>query len=93
MPLSRKLTDTGEFGSLFRAILQGTKPLVDGALGNLIMVTSWNEWHEDTQIEPVQTAAPTSVDDSPSGSDFTAGLPYEGYHLRYLDILREELDP
>ena len=92
-PLSRKLAPDGTFGSLFRAMLRGAKGVVDSRLGNMIMVTSWNEWHEDTQIEPVHKAAPTSVDDSPTGSDYTTGLPYEGYEMRYLEILREETDP
>lgn len=92
-PLSRKLTSAEEFGSLFRSMIRGAKSHVDGTLGNMIMVTSWNEWHEDTQIEPVRSAAPTSTDDSPSGSDYTTGLSYDGYGQLYLQILREEIDP
>ena len=52
------------------------------------MVTSWNEWHEDTQIEPVAAAPPTDKDDSDSKQDYTTGLEYEGYGMRYLDILK-----
>ena len=92
-PLSRKLTADQEFGSLFRAMVDEAKKHVDGDLGNMLMVTSWNEWHEDTQIEPVRLTAPTSTDDSPPGSDYTTGLSYEGYGERYLRILREETDP
>ncbi|TEU00350.1 MAG: hypothetical protein E3J30_02710, partial [Anaerolineales bacterium] len=92
-PLSRKLTADQEFGSLFRAMLNEAKKHVDGTLDNILMVTSWNEWHEDTQIEPVCSMAPTSTDDSPSGSDYTTGLSYEGYGERYLQILRDETEP
>jgi hypothetical protein len=46
------------------------------------MVNSFNEWHEDTAIEPtvgVSTALPFSV---------TEGVVYDGYGELYLDILR-----
>ena len=93
VPLSRKLTQGDEFGSLFRAMLRGAKTVTDPDIDHMILVTSWNEWHEDTQIEPVKEAPPTTVDDSPTGTDYTGGLAYEGYGTRYLDILREETFP
>lgn len=89
-PVSRRLGPKDEFGSLFRAMLQQTRNYVEPATGNMFLITSWNEWHEDTQIEPLQKATATSTDDSPSGRDFTRGLDYEGYGERYLRILREE---
>jgi hypothetical protein len=87
--LSRKLAPDQPFGSLFRAMIQGAKAQTDPAVGRMMMITSWNEWHEDTQIEPVRPAAATSVDDSATGNGYTTGLAYEGYGERYLDILRE----
>ena len=87
---SRMLTAEAEFGSLFRAMIRGAKKHVDRDVGNMIMVTTWNEWHEDTQIEPTNTATPTSLDDSGSGDYYTQGLSYEGYGERYLEILGEE---
>ena len=92
-PVSRKLSAQHEFGSLFSAMIAKAVQHVDSDLNNMIMITSWNEWHEDTQIEPVQIADPTSTDDSQTGSDYTTGLSYEGYGERYLQILREETDP
>jgi hypothetical protein len=92
-PLSRRLTAEDPHGSLFRAMLQGARPLADEDLDWMLMVTSFNEWHEDTQIEPVDVAEPTTADDSVSGDAFTRGLEYEGYDLRYLDILREQTVP
>lgn len=91
LPLSRKLSENDEFGSLFEAMVSEAVTLVDDETGKLFMVTSWNEWHEDTQIEPVTVAPPTKVDDSGAEQKYTAGLEYEGYGLRYLDILREAL--
>lgn len=88
VPLSRKLTENDAFGSLFQAMVDKAITLVDKETGNLFMVTSWNEWHEDTQIEPVTEAPATAKDNSVSGEDYTAGMEYEGYGTRYLDILK-----
>jgi len=92
-PLSRKLSETAEFGSLFEALITGSKPLADTSIKRLIMITSWNEWHEDTQIEPVQKSDSTSADTSARGNYYTSGLYYLGYDSLYLDILREEFIP
>lgn len=89
VPLSRKLSENDEFGSLFQAMVNEAIKITDPETGNLFLVTSWNEWHEDTQIEPVTIAPATSTDDSNSKEDYTAGLEYEGYGMRYLDILKE----
>lgn len=84
-PLSRKLTSTSEEGSLFRYKLQKALPLVDPVVDNLILVNSFNEWHEDTQIEPCGPLHSTSA----IPVTLTGGLQYEGYGELYLDILRD----
>ena len=54
------------------------------------MVTSFNEWYEDSQIEATSGAAPPSdTDDSESGTHYTGGQRYVDYEYLYLDILRE----
>jgi len=86
-PSSRKLNDENNaFGTLFSGMLDRVTDSVDTK--DLIMVTSWNEWHEDTQIEPVAPAPATNLDDN-AGYD-TNDLYYNGYGMLYLNILRDK---
>jgi glycoprotein endo-alpha-1,2-mannosidase len=83
-PLSRQLTADDKPGSLFKAALREARNLVDAKVDNLLMVNSFNEWHEDTQIEPASGGSTTKPD------DLTYGLEYHGYGELYLNILREQ---
>jgi hypothetical protein len=49
-------------------------PELDPALP-VVMVTSWDDWNEDTGVEPIP-GIPTSRDDSPSGDAYTQGYEY-----------------
>jgi hypothetical protein len=81
-------------GSTMREMLDRVVlPHLDADVDNLIMVNSFNEWHEDTQIEPTIVSPATNTDDTPTGHDFTASYYYEGYGNLYLDILREKTLP
>jgi hypothetical protein len=79
-------------GDLFRSMLRDVVvPKVDPLAEKILMVTSFNEWHEDTQIEPTTgTAGTTNVDDSATGDYYTEGDYYTDYGHLYLDILRQE---
>jgi hypothetical protein len=56
------------------------------------MITSFNEWYEDSQIEATAGTSPaTSDDDSSSGNNYTGGQRYADYGYLYLDLLREEI--
>ena len=81
-------------GDVFRAMLRDVVvPAVDPLADRILMVTSFNEWHEDTQIEPtVGKQAVTSGDDSDDGEQYTQGYRYVDYGNLYLDILREETE-
>jgi glycoprotein endo-alpha-1,2-mannosidase len=74
-------------GSLYSALLnQAVLPNLDPAGHNLLMVSTFNEWHEDTQVEPTIVANPTSADDG--AGTYTQGYSYSGYGNLYLDLLR-----
>jgi glycoprotein endo-alpha-1,2-mannosidase len=77
------------FGTAMEAMLEdAVLPHTDVDINDLILVNSFNEWHEDTQIEASVIGPSTNTDDTPSGMDLTVGRFYEGYGNKYLDILR-----
>jgi hypothetical protein len=91
----RYLTDVpgAAEGSLFAAELnQAVLPTLDPTAHNIMMVSTFNEWHEDTAIEPTIVAAPTTIDDS-RRLTFTQGYSYSGYGNLYLDMLRRATIP
>jgi len=82
-PLSRRLSETLPEGSLFVYQLSKAKALVDTSVDNLLVVNSFNEWHEDTQIEPAVGATTNTP------FNLTHGVFYEGYGELYLNLLRQ----
>jgi|GEM_PF-739607 len=58
---------------------------------NMIMITSFNEWNEDTMIEPTVPGPATTRDLSGSGEFFTQGFAYSGYGTRYLEVVRDKV--
>ncbi|MEK9863920.1 MAG: glycoside hydrolase family 99-like domain-containing protein [Verrucomicrobiota bacterium] len=92
----RYFTDEPESreGDLFRSMIREVAlPLLDEKAQRMFMITSFNEWYEDTQIEPTAGNQETSaVDDSQSGSFYTQSDRYPDYGNLYLDLLRSELD-
>jgi hypothetical protein len=82
LPLARKLSPNSPFGTLFQASLKRAVEQVDPSIESLLIVNSFNEWHEDSQIEPVIG----NLTDEPF--EYTQGLEYEGYQDLYLNILQ-----
>jgi hypothetical protein len=80
-------------GDIFREMIRrAALPNLDSKCDRIMLVTSFNEWFEDSQIEPTAgTAAESSTDDSPDGKSYTGGSTYRDYGTLYLDILREEV--
>ncbi|MEW6744659.1 MAG: hypothetical protein AB1486_18035 [Planctomycetota bacterium] len=66
-------------------------PRLDPIAGGMVLVTSFNEWHEDSSIEATAgTAGVTNRDDSPTHYDYTWGYNYTDYGNLYLTLLRRE---
>ena len=57
----------------------------------MILITSWNEWNEDTAIEPVKYSHSTDTDDSKTGKNFTKGYIYNGFDTKYLEIISDKV--
>jgi glycoprotein endo-alpha-1,2-mannosidase len=67
------------------AMLQAAKVILKKQIVPLkvLVVTSWNEWHEDTEIEPT-TVVPTATQQP---TNLTRGNWYYGYGTQLLDTL------
>jgi GNAT superfamily N-acetyltransferase len=88
--IPRRWTPGAAEGSfLAESIERIAKPLLDEEL-RMVFITSWNEWNEDTAIEPLAPSPPTS-DDASGRRFFTQGYSYEGFGTTYVDIVRDRL--
>ena len=82
--ISRQLNATSPPGSFFALSLERARYLVDSTLSGLIIVSSFNRFREDTQIESLvgeSTNLPTEL---------TQGETYRGYGDLYLNILAQK---
>lgn len=83
-PLDRALVGY-EKGSLFKCHLKHlatSAAKFNGSEPRDVFINSWNEWHEDSQIEP---CGGTQISSHPT--DLTLGVEYEPYGAKYLNIL------
>jgi hypothetical protein len=56
----------------------------------IIFITAWNDWNEDTGVQPVP-GVPTTRDDSPSGTAYTQGLTYGGEGDSAFRVLKKDI--
>jgi hypothetical protein len=88
--LPRRARSGGDPASLFRATFVDTALRQLDAELPLAVVTSFNEWHEDTQIEPTQgSGGATAADGSQSGNAYTQGFEHDDYGLLFLEVIRD----
>jgi glycoprotein endo-alpha-1,2-mannosidase len=73
--------------NLFRKV---AVPTVDARVP-IIFVTAWNEWNEDSGVQPVPGVA-TNKDDSPTGNEYTQGYTYGDEGDSALKVLRKDID-
>lgn len=69
-------------GSLFKSFLTNLEGTAITTNNQWFLINSWNEWHEDSQIEPCQGGSPTA--DPPA---LTKGVVYEAYDTDYVNIV------
>lgn len=87
--IPRQWREKGEEGSLFRFYLKHIgKKHADQNL-KMFFITSWNEWNEDTAIEPLRVSPPTNQDQSLDGRAYTQGYDYAGFGMTHLETLRD----
>ena len=90
--LARGTSATAPEGSMFMNFLADLAlPYANNTRFKMIHITTFNEWHGDTELEPIVITVSTTTDTSPTGSQYTQGLVYQGYGTTYLDILRSEI--
>ena len=89
--IPRQWAEDESMGTFFEQSLEQIGiPQIDPDLG-MIMITTWNEWNEDTAIEPVWAPLPTNKDKSHSGFLYTQGYTYRGFGTTYLEIIRDKM--
>ena len=88
-PIPRRVRPDAPDGSTLATYIERlAHPFLDPR-NPVVLVTSFNEWNEGSQIEPTSLSPATSRDTSRDGSRYTSGFPYAGYGTAELETLRD----
>ena len=85
--IPRRFDSAASITSLFERSVDLARRFVDPSLP-MITITSFNEWHEWTQVEPARRASRQPPSDAAA---FTQGFPHDSYTFEYLDVIRTHL--
>jgi hypothetical protein len=89
-PWSPRDAPTGLFAHLLDDV---AIPHLDERLP-MVLVTSWNEWNEDTAIEPTDVGPPaTARDGSRTGAALTGGFAYAPNGTAFVEVLQDRFGP
>jgi len=86
--LPRRVSADAADGSTLAALCDAVVEVM-GDADYHVTVTSWNNWGEDTQVEPSAEAESTS-DDTSEKQVLTEGYAYTGYGTGALEILKDK---
>jgi glycoprotein endo-alpha-1,2-mannosidase len=85
--IPRRFHPTASITSLFERSIDLARRFVDPTVP-MVTITSFNEWHEWTQVEP---ARPANRPPSRDPAAFTQGFPHDPYTFEYLEVIRDRL--
>ena len=85
--IPRRLGPNSPPASLFARSIELAQRFVDPALP-MVTITSFNEWHEWTQVEPARRGERSP---SSSASPYTQDFPHDPYTFEYLEVVRDRL--
>lgn len=84
--IPRQLEPGGTPTGFFERFIDLAQRYVDPQL-RMVTITSFNEWHEWTQIEPTRRTAARHAESDPER--YTQGFPHGDIDFSYLDLIRE----
>ena len=87
--IPRRLSSEASITSLFERSIDLATRFADPSLG-MVTITTFNEWHEWTAIEPTRKAVERKA--LPSPEAYTEGFPHEDFGTAYLEVVKDRLD-